>query len=67
MTTKSFIRKAERNGRRGFVRDAAGHFANLSAPDRPGGTRPSANNSWREVTSWYIDTNGVHHGFVWQP
>ena len=34
----------------GFVRDAAGHFANLSAPDGPGGTRPSANNSWREVT-----------------
>ena len=63
----------------GFERDAQGNFANFSAPDAGTGifltpqgpaslgTRPSTNNAWGEVTGWYLDANGVYHGFVWQP
>ena len=52
---------------RRFERDSAGHFDNFSAADGTDGTRTTTNNSWGEVTGWYIDANGVDHGFVWQP
>ena len=62
----------------GFERGANGNFTNFDAPDagtapfNPStgqiqGTRPSTNNSWGQVTGWYIDTNYVDHGFVWRP
>jgi hypothetical protein len=55
-------------GLHGFERSAGGQFANFSAYDPGGvGTRVTTNNAWGQVTGWYIDPNGVDHGFVWQP
>jgi hypothetical protein len=62
----------------GFVRGANGIFTNFQAPGAgtapfdPNtfefqGTRPSTNNARGEVAGWYIDSNYVDHGFVWQP
>jgi hypothetical protein len=30
-------------------------------------TRPQSNNVEGEVTGFYIDANGLNHGFLWNP
>jgi hypothetical protein len=55
----------------GFERFRDGSFANFDAAGAGTGvyqgTRPSTNNLNGEVTGWYVDANGVNHGFVWKP
>jgi hypothetical protein len=59
----------------GFSRSPRGTFATFEAPDAgtvatqpfTEGTRPSTNNLQGAVTGWYIDADGLNHGFVWNP
>jgi hypothetical protein len=59
----------------GFSRSPRGTFATFDAPDAgtvatqpfQEGTRPSTNNLQGTVAGWYIDADGLNHGFVWNP
>jgi hypothetical protein len=55
----------------GFERFPDGSFATIDALGAGTGawqgTRPSTNNLQGEVAGWYVDANGVNHGFVWKP
>jgi hypothetical protein len=54
----------------GFSRSAAGAFTTFDAPGAGTtanafqGTRPSTNNFSGAITGWWVDGNGVNHGFV---
>jgi hypothetical protein len=55
----------------GFSREAFGNYATFDAPgagtSAGQGTRPSTNNLSGAVTGWWVDGNGLNHGFVWYP
>jgi hypothetical protein len=54
----------------GFSRSATGVFTTFDAPGAGTtanafqGTRPSTNNFSGAITGWWVDGNGVNHGFV---
>jgi uncharacterized membrane protein len=52
------------NVTRGFTRDAAGNVATFSAPVPNHGTSAYSINNTGRITGYYIDSDGVAHGFV---
>ena len=59
------------NALHGYSRTADGVFSTFDAPNGGTtafqGTRPSTNNLLGSVAGWYVDENGLNHGFVWVP
>ncbi len=51
-------------GVHGVLRNPAGGFTSFSVPVPNSGTFPSSINNTLSVTGYYIDSNGVAHGFV---
>jgi len=48
------------------VRAPNGTITTFDVPGAAQGTYPYVNNFWGTIAGWYVDTNGVNHGFLRQ-